>query len=163
MGVESTAVILESWCKKRMQGREQELNRWMERKREGINREVCEVVRLGREMQRNYGGKAVKKGWKNARRKERERLRKWERKRLRNTSGLSSDRENGRRKNIRGQWWRKTAEWERDKCDRGDKRTETMISKHLGALIPKYISFCQRPTADLWMLWTTGLVLYIYL
>lgn len=108
---------------KRKQGREQELNRWMERKRERINREVCEVVRLGREMQRNYGGKMVKKGWRNARRKERERLRNWERKRLRNTSGLSSDSENGRRKNIRGQWWRKTPEWERDRRDRGDKRT----------------------------------------
>ncbi len=53
------------------QGKEQELKRWMERKREVINREVCEVVRLGREMQRNYGGKMVKKGWRNARRKER--------------------------------------------------------------------------------------------
>ncbi len=30
------------------QGKEQELKRWMERKREVINREVCEVVRLGR-------------------------------------------------------------------------------------------------------------------
>lgn len=47
---------------KHAQGRKQEWNRWMERKKEGIKRKECEVVRLGREMQRNYGGEMVKRG-----------------------------------------------------------------------------------------------------
>lgn len=60
---------------KHAQGRKQEWNRWMERKKEGIKRKECEVVRLGREMQRNYGGGNGEKGWRNASGK-RERLKK---------------------------------------------------------------------------------------
>lgn len=47
---------------KHAQGRKQEWNRWMERKKEWIKRKECEVVRLGRETQRNYGGEMVKRG-----------------------------------------------------------------------------------------------------
>jgi len=35
---------------------------WRERKKEGIKIKECEVVRLGREVQRNYGREMVKRG-----------------------------------------------------------------------------------------------------